>query len=125
MYKPKMEKDIRCPLEYGLDVFGGKWKSRIICVLADKEFLRYSVIRKEMCNITDAVLATTLKELIRDGIVNRKQYDEIPPRVEYSLTEKGKSVVPILQSICQWSGIYYKDSSENPMSQCQKCDYHN
>lgn len=125
MYKTKLEKDIRCPLEYGLDVFGGKWKSRIICVLADKEFLRYSMIRKEMCNITDAVLATTLKELIRDGIVNRKQYDEIPPRVEYSLTEKGKSVVPILQSICQWSGIYYKEPSENQMSQCQKCDYHN
>ena len=125
MYKPKLEKDIRCPLEYGLDVFGGKWKSRIICVLADKEFLRYSMIRKEMCNITDAVLATTLKELIRDGIVNRKQYDDIPPRVEYSLTEKGKSVVPILQSICQWSGIYYKEPSENQMSQCQKCDYHN
>ena len=125
MYKPKMEKDIRCPLEYGLDVFGGKWKSRIICVLADKKFLRYSVIRKEMCNITDAVLATTLKELIRDGIANRKQYDEIPPRVEYSLTEKGKSVVPILQSICQWSGMYYKDTNENQLSQCQKCDYHN
>lgn len=125
MYKPKLEKDIRCPLEYGLDVFGGKWKSRIICVLADKEFLRYSMIRKEMCNITDAVLATTLKELIRDGIVNRKQYDEIPPRVEYSLTEKGKSVVPILQSICHWSGIYYKEPSENQMSQCQKCDYRN
>ena len=125
MYKPKMEKDIRCPLESGLDVFGGKWKSRIICVLADKEFLRYSMIRKEMCNITDAVLATTLKELIRDGIVNRKQYDEIPPRVEYSLTEKGKSVVPILQSICHWSGIYYKEPSENQMSQCQKCDYRN
>ena len=73
MYKPKMEKDIRCPLEYGLDVFGGKWKSRIICVLADK----------------------------------------------------GRSVVPILQSICQWSGIYYKEPTENQMSQCQKCDYHN
>ena len=125
MYKPKLEKDIRCPLEYGLDVFGGKWKSRIICVLADKEFLRYSMIRKEMCNITDAVLATTLKELILDGIVNRQQYDEIPPRVEYSLTEKGKSVVPILQSICQWSGIYYKEPAENQMLQCQKCDYHN
>ena len=125
MYKPKTEKDIRCPLEYGLDVFGGKWKSRIICVLADKEFLRYSMIRREMCNITDAVLATTLKELIRDGIVNRKQYDEIPPRVEYSLTEKGKSVVPILLSICQWSGIYYKETAETRMSQCRKCDYHN
>nr|WP_296040851.1 helix-turn-helix domain-containing protein [uncultured Blautia sp.] len=123
MYKPKLEKDIRCPLEYGLDVFGGKWKSRIICVLASQKRLRYSALRKEMCNITDTVLASTLKELIRDGIVERKQYDEIPPRVEYSLTEKGISVVPILQSICQWAGIYYKETNENTLSQCQKCDY--
>lgn len=108
MYKPKLEKNIRCPLEYGLDVFGGKWKSRIICVLADKKVLRYSSLRKEMINITDAVLASALKELISDGIIDRHQYDEIPPRVEYSLTEKGKSVVPILQDICKWSGAYYK-----------------
>ena len=87
MYQPKLEKDIRCPLEYGLDIFGGKWKSRIICVLAEKQILRYSGLRKEMMNITDAVLASTLKELIADQIVNRQSYDEIPPRVEYSLTE--------------------------------------
>ena len=123
MYKPKLEKDIRCPLEYGLEVFGGKWNSRIICVLANQKCLRYSALRKEMCNITDAVLASTLKELIRDGIVERKQYDEIPPRVEYSLTEKGVSVVPILQSICQWAGLYYKETNENSLVQCQKCDY--
>ena len=123
MYKPKLEKDIRCPLEYGLDVFGGKWKSRIICVLATQKCLRYSALRKEMCNITDAVLASTLKELIRDGIIERIQYDEIPPKVEYSLTEKGVSVVPILQSICQWAGLYYKETNENTMAQCQKCDY--
>lgn len=79
---------------------------------------------KEMYNITDAVLASTLKDLIADGIVDRKSYDEIPPRVEYSLTEKGNSVVPILQSICQWSDIFYKEDVENEMAQCQKCDYH-
>jgi len=123
MYKPKMEKDIRCPLEYGLDVFGGKWKSRIICVLAAKETLRYSELRKEMANITDAVLATTLKELIADQVILRKSYDEIPPRVEYSLTEKGKSVVPILQSICRWSGVFYKEDTNAAMAQCQRCDY--
>lgn len=123
MYKPKLEKDIRCPLEYGLDIFGGKWKSRIICVLASKECLRYSELRKEMVNITDAVLASTVKELVKDGIVHRKSYDEIPPRVEYSLSEKGKSVVPILQSICKWSGVYYNSDSENTLCQCQKCNY--
>lgn len=123
-YKKKMEDDIRCPLEYGLTVFGGKWKSRIICVLSAKETLRYSEIRKEMYNITDAVLAATLKDLIADGMVDRKSYDEIPPRVEYSLTKKGGSVVPILQSICQWADIYYKEDTESRMAQCQKCDYH-
>ena len=123
-YKKKLDDDIRCPLEYGLTLFGGKWKSRIICVLSANEKLRYSEIRKEMYNITDAVLAATLKELIEAGIIERKSYDEIPPRVEYYLTEKGKSVVPILQSICQWSGIFYKEDSENKMVQCQKCDHH-
>lgn len=123
MYQRKLEKDIRCPLEYGLEIFGGKWKSRIICVLAAKEILRYSVLRKEMGNITDAVLASALKELIAQEIVFRKSYDEIPPRVEYGLTEKGKSVVPILQSICHWSGAFHKENSAHTLVQCQKCDY--
>ncbi len=123
-YKKKLEDDIRCPLEYGLAIFGGKWKSRIICVLSANERLRYSELRKEMHNITDAVLAATLKDLMEDGIVARKSYDEIPPRVEYSLTEKGISVVPILQSICQWSDVFYKEDNENEMVQCQKCDHH-
>lgn len=123
MYQKKLQEDIRCPLEYGLEVFGGKWKSRIICVLAEMKTLRYSEIRKQMCNITDAVLAATLKELIADEIVHRKSYDEIPPKVEYSLTEKGQSVVPILRSICKWSGIFFKDDNEHTMTQCQKCDY--
>ena len=59
-YKKKLEDDIRCPLEYGLAIFGGKWNSRIICVLSANEKLRYSELRKEMYNITDAVLAATL-----------------------------------------------------------------
>lgn len=123
MYQHKLEKDIRCPLEYGLQVFGGKWKSRIICVLAKSGTLRYSMLRKSMGNITDAVLASTLKELMADSIVERKSYDEIPPRVEYRLTEKGKSVVPILQNICKWAGAYHREDSENTLIQCQKCDY--
>lgn len=124
MYKPKSEKDIRCPLEYGLEVFGGKWNSRIICVLAEKQILRYSELRKEMTNITDAVLSSTLKDLISNQIVARKSYDEIPPKVEYALTEKGLSVVPILQSICYWSGAYHREDNENTLAHCQKCDYH-
>ena len=116
-YKKKLEDDIRCPLEYGLAIFGGKWKSRIICVLSANGKLRYSELRKEMYNITDAVLAATLKDLIEDGIMDRKSYDEIPPRVEYSLTQKGNSIVPILQSICQWSDVFYEEDVTNEMVQ--------
>lgn len=123
MYKPKFEKDIRCPLEYGMAVFGGKWKSRILCVLALKKTLRYTELRKEMGNITDAVLAAMLKELIQDQLIARHSYDEIPPRVEYDLTEKGESILPILQSICQWAGHYYKKNCTSSMILCQKCDF--
>ncbi len=123
MYQKKLESDIRCPLEYGLNIFGGKWTSRIICVLSARKTLRYSELRKEMGNITDAVLATTLKGLMENQMIQRQSYDEIPPRVEYSLTEKGASVVPILQSICQWSGVFYHEDSERTMIQCEKCDY--
>lgn len=78
MYKPKLEKDIRCPLEYGLEIFGGKWKSRIICVLAEKETLRYSILRREMSNITNAPcrnvknVITTIKN--RKGLQNMITY---------------------------------------------------
>lgn len=123
MYQKKLKEDIRCPLEYGLEIFGGKWNSRIICVLAEKKTLRYSELRREMANITDAVLAATLKSLIGNDIIRRRSFDEIPPRVEYSLTEKGDSVVPILQSICRWAGAYHREDTENTMLQCQRCDY--
>lgn len=123
MYKKKLDADIRCPLEYGLEIFGGKWDSRVICVLNARKILRYSEIRAEMKNVTDAVLSATLKKLIANGLIYRKSYDEIPPRVEYSLTERGESVVPILQSICKWSGIFQRESGAEVMTQCQKCDY--
>lgn len=124
MYTRKLQKDIRCPLEHGLEIFGGKWKSRIICVLGSCPNSRYSFIREQMGNITDAVLSASLKELISFQIVSRISYDEIPPRVEYTLTDKGRSVLPILRSICHWSGLFFKTQTEGErMIQCRKCDY--
>ncbi len=85
---------------------------------------RYSFIREQMGNITDAVLSASLKELISFQIVSRISYDEIPPRVEYTLTDKGRSVLPILRSICHWSGLFFKPQTEGErMIQCRKCDY--
>lgn len=121
-YKRKLEKEIRCPLEWGLEVFGGKWKSRIICVLYSHKTLRYSQLRQELTNISDAVLADMLKELISDGMVERIQYNEIPPRVEYLLTKKGKSVLPILQSICDWSKKESPDKLERKLPACKSCN---
>ena len=121
MYERKTAKEILCPLEYGLDIFGGKWKSRIICVLAGNGVMRYNAIRKELGNITDAVLAAMLKEMIADELISRKQYDEIPPRVEYALTDKGRSVLPILQSICRWSRENSVAKIEKKLPPCKTC----
>ena len=123
MYQKKLADDIRCPLEYGLEIFGGKWDSRILCVLAAAAPMRYSALRKEMVNIPDVGLAASLKKLQQCGMIDRQQYAEIPPRVEYHLTEKGASVIPILQSICHWAGAYHKEDSDCIMKQCQRCDY--
>lgn len=122
MYEHKLEKEIKCPIEYGLDIFGGKWKSRIICVIAANGTMRYSAIRNELSNITDAVLAAMLKEMIADEILIRNQYNQMPPKVEYSLTAKGKSVVPILQNICHWSKVYKKIDVKNAISPCKNCN---
>ena len=111
-----------CPLEFGLNIFGGKWKSRIICVLASGGAKRYSEIRNELGNITDTMLAAMLKELISDKLIYRKQYDEIPPKVEYGLTEGGKSVLPILQNICQWSISHSEDDLDKKLPICKTCD---
>ena len=114
MYQRKLEKDIRCPLEYGMELFGGKWNSRIICVLAALGTLRYSELRRQMGNITDAALASTLKGLISNGIVERRSYDEIPPRVEYSLTETGRSLMPVLVAMRDWGADYLRRKNTEP-----------
>ena len=120
-YEPKTEKDILCPLEYGLNMFGGKWKSRILCVLSGGGVMRYSEIRGELTNITDAVLAAMLKEMIADGLISRTQYNEIPPKVEYALTAKGHSVLPIFQSICNWSRLQTGDALGKKLPRCRTC----
>ena len=104
MYQHKLEPDIRCPLDRGMAMLGGKWKCRILCVLGQGGPLRYRDLQKQMGNITDAVLSSALRELTRDGLLLRQSYQEIPPRVEYSLTDRGREALPILLQIAQWAG---------------------
>ena len=120
-YEQKREKGIMCPLEFGLNIFGGRWKSRIICVLASGEVMRYSEIRNELGNITDTTLAAMLKELISDNMVCRKQYNEMPLKVEYYIAENGKSVLPILQRICKWSRNHSDEELDKKLPICKTC----
>jgi DNA-binding HxlR family transcriptional regulator len=120
-YERKIEPEFYCPLEYGFAIFGGKWKSRIICVLSETKIMRYNEIKRELNNITDAVLASMLKELIDDEIITRKQYNEIPPKVEYELTKKGHTILPVLKIICLWSQQHTKGSLNKNLPPCKTC----
>lgn len=112
-YQHKLEKERMCPIEHGLEAFGGKWKARIICVLSTDDTMRYKQLKKELSNITDTVLAAMLKDLIADGLIARTQYNEIPPRVEYALT--------ILQSICAWAKAHTTRDLEAELPSCKSC----
>ena len=115
----KNSQDEVCPLKYLLKILGGKWKIPIICILAGDEPKRYSVIKRRLKNITDIMLSQSLRELENDELVNRTQYNEVPPRVEYSLTEKGRSTIPILTIASEWA---LKEMNEKSICKsCEKC----
>ncbi len=78
-----------------------------IILALKKEVMRYSEIKREPGKVTHKMLSTQLKELERDGLVIRREYPQVPPKVEYSLTEKGQSIMPILQEICKWGHETY------------------
>lgn len=96
-----MTKKYNISVEATLEVIGGKWKSVILCHLTHGR-KRTSDLRRLMPNITQKMLTQQLRELEEDGIVNRISYNEVPPRVEYELTEYGWSLKPILDSMCNW-----------------------
>ena len=91
-----------CGLKRVIDIVGGKWKIMILCVIDNKEVVCYGELSRAIHGITNTMLANSLKELEADGLVERKQYNEIPVRVEYNLTEKTKSLIPILLELKKW-----------------------
>lgn len=120
MYVHKMERNVYCPTEYGVNLFGGKWKPRILCLLSIKEVCRYKEIKQLTPGISDNVLASVMKELITAQLVQRTQYNEVPLRVEYSLTDKGQKLIPVLHSICHWVADSY---GEDVMGTATTCPY--
>lgn len=94
-----------CSMELTLDLIGGKWKALILWHLGEST-LRFSELKKTLPKITQKMLTQQLRELEASGLVNRYIYTQIPPKVEYSLTPAGKSLLPILSTLCQW-GLNY------------------
>lgn len=92
-----------CPVRNVISRFSGKWQMLILCILAENEATRFNAIGKALPDISSKVLTDTLKNLERDNLVSRNVYAEVPPRVEYSLTELGQSLMPIIESIISWS----------------------
>lgn len=90
------------PFDYAMSLIGGKWKMHILHWLSRKKILRYGELKKILGDITHKMLSNQLKELEKDGLILRKEYPQIPPKVEYSLSEKGLSLAPIMTSLCEW-----------------------
>ena len=90
------------PVTYTLSIFEGKWKWLIIYVLSEEGTLRYGELKKNLSNITHKMLSQQLKALEALELVSRKVYHQIPPKVEYALTKKGSSLLPILDLMCEW-----------------------
>jgi len=100
------------PIDATLDVIGGKWKPLIIYALND-ETLRFSqLLDRLQPRITQRMLTKQLRQLEEDGLVTRKVYRQVPPKVEYSLTEMGKSLMPILDQLCEWGSEHMGDLIE-------------
>jgi len=95
------------PVQTTLDVIGGKWKPLILWHLGEKT-LRFSELNRSITGITQKMLTQQLRELENDGLITRKIYPQIPPKVEYSMTAYGKTLEPVLQSMCNWGEKHRK-----------------
>lgn len=96
-----------CPVTATVSIVGGKWKPIILWILF-QEKRRFSQLKKFIPGITQKMLTQQLRELERDGIVHREVYPVVPPQVEYSLTQKGYSLAPILQAMEKWGNAHMK-----------------
>jgi DNA-binding HxlR family transcriptional regulator len=94
-----------CPIELALDVMGGKWKAVILYRLSGRT-VRFSALKRELCRITQRTLTQQLREMEADGLISRQIYAEVPPRVEYALTDRGQSLLPALNALRVWSETY-------------------
>jgi len=96
-----MENPLKCPMVRAINAIGGRWKPIILHILSE-ETQRFGALRKKIPPVTQKMLTQQLRELEADGLIKRHVYAEVPPRVEYSLTSKGKDLSPILNELYDW-----------------------
>ena len=93
-------------LAYTLKLIKGKYKVRVLYTLMEFGVVRYGELKRYLGEISHKMLDSTLKELESDDLIKRKEYDQLPPKVEYSLTERGKSLIPLLDGLCAWGDAH-------------------
>ncbi|HRG22343.1 MAG TPA: helix-turn-helix domain-containing protein [Saprospiraceae bacterium] len=99
----------QCPVRNVLDRFGDKWSMLVLLLLAECDTLRFNEIQRCIGTISQKMLATTLKSLENDGLVKRKLFPQVPPRVDYSLTGRGQSLIPHLKGLVKWADEHMKE----------------
>ena len=95
-----------CPITPLLLILQGKWKNQILYELCIKEPIRFGELKKNLAGITNTMLTNSLRELEADGLICREQFNEIPPRVEYSFTQKGRDLMPVFYAMMNWGFKY-------------------
>ncbi|HEY9746158.1 MAG TPA: helix-turn-helix domain-containing protein [Oculatellaceae cyanobacterium] len=106
MLKEKKPKTSECPVETTLSVIGGKWKSIVLYYLLKQPVMRFSDLRRVMPSVTHQMLAKQLRELESDGLIHRTVYPQVPPKVEYSLTEFGLTLEAVILAMKEWGRLY-------------------
>lgn len=106
--------ETECPILYAMQIIGQKWKLPILWYIADAEHqtLRYRELERKVVGITATMLTKCLRELENDRLITRTQYNTIPPTVEYSLTEQGKTLIPALESLYSWADQQMKGNCD-------------
>ncbi|MDD2958522.1 MAG: helix-turn-helix domain-containing protein [Lachnospiraceae bacterium] len=97
------------PFAYAMSIIDGKWKMHILFWLWKKQVLRYSELKRSLDGVTHKMLSSQLKELERDKLIIRKEYPQVPPKVEYSLSKRGLTLMPVLQLLCKWGTAHMND----------------
>ena len=104
----------RCPVTPLLMMLQGRWKSRLMYEMCIYDTVRFGQLKKDLPGITNTMLAKSLRELEADGLITRRQYNEIPPHVEYSLTEMGRDLLPVFYAVMNWGFAHEKELFGDP-----------